>query len=68
MHDWFKCILCKNKKYCELCKCENEDLYHVIECKIINQDNINKPNPGTILEYLYCEDVTKIEIAASQIE
>ena len=23
----------KNNKYCELCKCENEDLYNVIECK-----------------------------------
>ena len=34
----------KNNKYCELCNGENEDLYHAIECKIIDQDSINKLN------------------------
>ena len=27
----------KNNKYCEWCKCENEDWYHVIKCKRIDQ-------------------------------
>ena len=33
----------KNNKYCALCKYENEDLYHRIECKRIDQDSTN-PN------------------------
>ena len=58
----------KNNKYCELCKCEYEDLYHVIECKRIDQDSTNTLNPDQILENWYGEEVHKIEIAASQIE
>ena len=45
-----------------LIKCENEDLHHFIECKRVDQDNINKLNPEQILEDLYGEEVKKLKL------